>query len=112
MTTLKRLGKTSQVAKVPYSYSKKLKLKKQYGGLMNVSTPIGQIHLVTDKYLIEVKAFPVWKLALGELLAYSVMYYPGHQKVMALFGKPDSSIIGDIKSVLSKRNIELWLLDD
>ena len=56
-------------------------------GLLEVSTPVGKIDILTDKFLIEIKKTKDWKSGIGQLLMYG-HYYPKHQKVMCLFDIP------------------------
>ena len=61
-------------------------LFKQLGGLTEVSTSAGQIDLLTDVEIIEVKRINDWKAALGQILVYSA-FYPEHRKRIHLFGR-------------------------
>lgn len=56
------------------------------GGDMEVVTPVGNIDILTDTEIIEVKEAKSWKNAIGQLLTYGY-YYPNHQKRLHLFGK-------------------------
>lgn len=60
------------------------KLNEKLTGLLEVSTPVGKIDILTDKLLIEIKKAKDWKAAIGQLLMYG-HYYPKHQKVLYLF---------------------------
>lgn len=63
------------------------KLNEILKGLLEVSTPVGKIDILTDTLLIEIKKAKDWKAAIGQLLMYS-HYYPKHQKVLYLFEVP------------------------
>lgn len=65
------------------------KLEKSLGGKHQV-TDVGIIDILTDTELIEIKAWPGWKTALGQLFAYG-HYYPTHMKRIHLFGEPPSA---------------------
>ena len=61
-----------------------LEINEELKGLLEVSTPVGKIDILTDTLLIEVKKAKDWKDAIGQLLMYG-HYYPKHQKVFYLF---------------------------
>ncbi len=54
-------------------------------GRREVQTPAGFIDVLTDKYIVEVKACSDWKHAIGQILVYSE-YYPYHEKLLFFFG--------------------------
>ena len=64
-----------------------LKLNEILNGLLEVSTPVGKIDILTDTLLIEIKKAKDWKAAIGQLLMYG-HYYPKHQKILYLFDVP------------------------
>lgn len=55
------------------------RLQRIEGGLIEVITPVGNIDLLTDTDIIEIKKAENWKNALGQILVYGY-YYPNHQK--------------------------------
>lgn len=59
-------------------------LKKKLGGKIEAKTPAGNIDLLTNKYLIEIKTYDNWKCGIGQLQSYAP-YYPDKQKVLYLF---------------------------
>lgn len=91
---LKELEKFGYLAKLGYSGSLtksnpektiRDRLQNQLGGLIEVSTPVGRIDLLTDTEIIEIKPTKTWKAAMGQVLAYGA-FYPNHQKRIHLFG--------------------------
>ena len=66
-------------------------------GAREVETPVGNIDVLTNKELIEVKALKSWKHALGQVLAYSY-YYPKHKKVICLYGAGEAKLVKVIKT--------------
>ena len=84
-------------------------LKKKYKGETEVSTAMGDIDLLTDNLLIEIKCYDNWKCALGQLIAYSIEY-PDKKKCMYLFdvGVKKTS---HIEKVCRLNNIKLMIYD-
>lgn len=62
------------------------RLAKALGGQTEVKTEAGRIDILTPREIIEVKAAPKWKHALGQILVYGY-YYPHHQKRIHLIGE-------------------------
>lgn len=58
------------------------------GAKKEVRTPAGNIDLLTDHFLYEMKQVEKWKEAIGQLVAYGT-YYPNHKKVLVVFGTFD-----------------------
>lgn len=81
----------------------------QVGGVREVPTPFGNIDLLTDTVLYEVKLASNWKSALGQLLAYGE-FYPRHTKVLVVFGCI-SFDTERIRTFLSKFDVKLHILD-
>jgi hypothetical protein len=83
-----------------------LRLQRQLGGKIEVSTPAGRIDLLTHRQILEVKHVKSWKAALGQVLAYA-SYYPHHGKRLHLFGKCDNDSKTTIEQCCAKQNVEV-----
>lgn len=83
-----------------------LRLKRQLGGKLEVSTPVGRIDLLTQRQVIEVKEVSFWKSALGQVLAYGD-YYPHHGKRIHLFGGCDSSSRAIIEKCCGRQCVDV-----
>jgi hypothetical protein len=82
-------------------------LQSKLGGLIEVSTPVGRIDLLTNTEIIEVKRFSDWKAALGQILVYSA-FYPEHQKRIHLFGSSNElKKLADIEIACLEFNIRV-----
>jgi len=81
-----------------------VRLHGELGGRMEVTTPSGQIDLLTDEFLIEVKNISEWKRGVGQVVVYSV-YYPDHKKRIHLFGQVHSRTLAHIEGVCSQLDI-------
>lgn len=77
------------------------------GGKTEVLTPCGQIDLLTDTHLIEIKNANAWKSAIGQVLTYGT-YYPSHIKIITLFGECDPKMRDMIESQYRNLGIILW----
>jgi hypothetical protein len=62
------------------------RLAQALNGQTEVKTEVGRIDILTAREIIEVKAAPNWKHALGQILVYG-NYYPYHQKRIHLIGE-------------------------
>ena len=80
-------------------YSKKLSAL--LNGRREVSTLAGNIDILTQTELIEVKAVSMWKAALGQVLAYGT-FYPSHKKRIHLYGETQESFLAMIRQCCSK----------
>lgn len=60
------------------------RLHKEYGGEIEVKTPVGFIDISNDELIIEIKEFSQWKHALGQILCYS-SFYPEKRKMLYLY---------------------------
>lgn len=74
------------------------------GGKMEIITPLGDIDLLTDDQIIEIKTFKNWKAALGQLLVYS-KFYPNHQKRLYLFDRKIPSKLALIKDACAEYDV-------
>ncbi|MCC5612192.1 hypothetical protein LC612_37060 [Nostoc sp. CHAB 5834] len=86
--------------KEPYEdieYQVLKRLHDEIGGQTEVVTAVGRIDLLTENQVIEVKACPDWKAALGQVLSYSA-FFPEHQKRIHLFGAATPEKANLIKS--------------
>jgi len=73
-------------------------------GLLEVSTPVGKIDILTDTLLIEIKKSKDWKAAIGQLLMYG-HYYPKHQKILYLFNTPKNFDLDLVSYLCGEFNI-------
>lgn len=80
-------NKISSVKKTSKQDERKIQLRlaKEMQGQIEVNTIVGNIDLLTDTEIIEIKRWSEWKTALGQILAYS-RYYPDKTKRIHLFG--------------------------
>jgi len=62
------------------------KLARQWGAKREIKTPVGNIDLMTDSEIIEVKEAKGYKHSIGQIISYA-KFYPTHQKVIYLYGK-------------------------
>ncbi|AUF82158.1 hypothetical protein TetV_066 [Tetraselmis virus 1] len=62
--------------------------KQLVGSRIEVPCSSGLIDIVTPTEIIEVKRAPLWKAAMGQILAYGEDF-PKHKKRVHLFGKDD-----------------------
>ncbi|NES17850.1 MAG: KilA-N domain-containing protein [Symploca sp. SIO3E6] len=71
-----------------------------------VSTLAGNIDLLTERELIEVKSIKSWKFAVGQVLIYG-QSYPHHQKRIHLFGEATPDFLSMIRSYCTPLDIEV-----
>ena len=71
-----------------------------------VSTLAGNIDLLTERELIEVKSVKSWKFAVGQVLIYG-QSYPNHQKRIHLFGEATPDFLSMIRSYCTPLDIEV-----
>lgn len=76
------------------------------GGRREVRTPFGNIDLLTETTLYEVKKLSEWKGAIGQALMYSVEY-PRHKLVVYLFDKALPKNWIDMCNAAGKYNVTL-----
>lgn len=74
-----------------------INLATQLNGKREVSTLAGNIDILTESEIIEVKSVQMWKHALGQVLVYG-KYYPSHQKRIHLYGETQESFLKMIES--------------
>ena len=86
------------------------RLQKKLGGEIEVETDYGDIDLLTDDQLIEIKKYSDWKCAIGQLISYS-KDYPDREKIMYLFDVPDDNIIPKIKIICNDIGIKIKKID-
>ena len=86
------------------------RLHKKLGGEIEVETNYGDIDLLTDTQLIEIKKYSDWKCAIGQLIAYS-KDYPDREKIMYLFDVPNDNIIPKIKILCNDIDIRVKKID-
>ena len=85
-------------------------LHSQLGGQLKVPTEFGEIDLLTNDKIIDIKEFKDYKKALGHILVYSEKY-PTHQKCVYLFNVKLGTNIEKIKEVYTKYEIELIIFN-
>lgn len=83
-------------------YSKAL--AKSLDGKREVKTLAGNIDVLTQSEIIEIKQVTAWKAALGQVLVYG-HYYPSHQKRIHLYGETQESFLKMVKSHCKKFNV-------
>jgi len=71
-----------------------------------VPTLAGNIDLLTEQELIEVKSVKSWKFAVGQVLIYG-QSYPNHQKRIHLFGEATPDFLSMIRSYCTPLDIEV-----
>lgn len=81
----------------------------KYGGETEVSTEMGNIDLLTDDTLFEIKTYDNWVHAIGQLFAYS-MEYPDRRKCLYLFDVGDQKT-NHITKLCKKHNIKFMIHD-
>ena len=82
------------------------KLQTKYKGEIEVETEFGNIDLLTEKYIIEIKKYDNWKCAIGQILVYSLKY-PNKIKMIYLFDVSDKHQINAIKKICKNYSIIL-----
>lgn len=66
------------------------KLHKKLGGQTEVTTKVGDIDLLTNDSLIEIKTYDNWKYGIGQIIAYST-FHPDKNKYLYLFDVGDKN---------------------
>lgn len=97
----KKLDKEKQI---------QLKLQKKLGGDIEVGTDYGDIDLLTDTQLIEIKKYTDWKCAIGQVIAYGADY-PDREKIIYLFDVPVDNIVGKIRIICTELDIKVKKID-
>lgn len=86
------------------------KIAEKLRGKTEVKTLVGNIDVLTDSEVIEVKNIRYWKSALGQVLAYS-SFYPLHTRRLHLFGKTKESTLTRIADIASNYQVVIsWEL--
>jgi hypothetical protein len=88
-----RMRATKRIATKPVITEKEVqrKLNSKLQGIMEIATESGNIDILTNTEVIEIKEVASWKSAIGQILVYG-SYYPSHQKRIHIFGHAHSSI--------------------
>ena len=95
----KRFGEEKRIQKT---------LQENWGGDVEVITPVGRIDLLTPTAVVEIKDVRQWKAALGQILVYH-NYYPSHEMILVLFGASHSSFKEIVEHHCSKFSIKtIW----
>lgn len=76
-------------------------LSNQLNGKREVKTLAGNIDVLTNTEIIEVKTVSAWKSALGQVVVYG-HYYPSHQRRIHLYGETQKSFLAMIRSHCEK----------
>jgi hypothetical protein len=71
-----------------------------------VPTLAGNIDLLTNRELIEVKSVKSWKCAVGQVIIYG-QSYPTHQKRIHLFGEASRDFLSMIRSYCAPLDIDV-----
>jgi hypothetical protein len=71
-----------------------------------VPTLAGNIDILTERELIEVKSVKSWKCAVGQVLVYA-QSYPNHQKRIHLFGEASLDFLSMIRSYCAPLGIDV-----
>ncbi len=71
-----------------------------------VPTLAGNVDILTDRELIEVKSVRSWKCAVGQVLIYG-QSYPNHQKRIHLFGEASRDFLSMIRSYCAPLDIDV-----
>lgn len=71
-----------------------------------VPTLAGNVDLLTERELIEVKSVKSWKCAVGQVLIYG-QSYPTHQKRIHLFGEASRDFLSMIRSYCAPLDIDV-----
>jgi hypothetical protein len=100
--TSKRTGKFSRNDKQETSIRDKL--AKKLVGQVEAKTPVGNIDILTETEVIEVKILKHWKAALGQVLAYSY-FFPSHKKRIHLFNVFNEDSLQNVIEVCSYYNV-------
>ena len=82
------------------------KLCTKYDGETEIETEFGNIDLLTNKYIIEIKTYDNWKCAIGQILVYGSKY-PNKTKMIYLFDVPEKNKIKAIKKFCKSNSILL-----
>jgi hypothetical protein len=85
------------------------KLQTILGGRIEVVTDLGNIDLLTNTMIIEIKTYNHWKHAIGQILLYS-NEYPEHVRWIYLFYVPDENIMTKIKKNCKRYRINVGVL--
>lgn len=80
------------------------RLALQLNGQTEVVTLAGNIDILTQEEIIEVKSIKNWKCALGQVLIYG-QFYPSHVKRIHLFGETQESYLQMIIEMVSKFDV-------
>jgi phage regulator Rha-like protein len=100
------LAKTNKKRRKKTEKQYKHDLAKELNGKIEIQTLAGNIDILTDTEIIEVKEVRLWKHALGQVLAYGY-YYPSHKRRIHLYGETQESFLGLIKKHCSKFNVSV-----
>lgn len=99
--------KEKSVSTIMYSEEwYKLRLQSSLGGEAEVATQAGNIDLLTESELIEIKHIKQWKAAIGQLLIYG-FYYPTHTLRLHLFGECKDSTFSFIQGHCTRLGIQV-----
>lgn len=79
-------------------------------GAIEVATPVGNIDVLCDNALYEVKQVKQWKHALGQVLAYGY-FYPSKIKKLYLFGVSTKKLQTKIETICNFYNVHVLFTD-
>lgn len=86
-------------------------LQSKLGGSIEVKTPYGNIDILTEDKIIEVKTYKDYKHALGQILFYGSIYR-AHEKWVYLFDYTEQHNFDRIKPIFEENNIQVELVLD
>ena len=99
------LNSTHRVRLTEKSVQKRL--AKTLGNVkFEVPTLAGNIDILTERELIEVKSVKSWKCAVGQVLIYG-QSYPSHQKRIHLFGEASRDFLSMIRTYCAPLDIDV-----
>lgn len=85
-------------------------LAKRTKGAIEVVTPIGNIDVLCESSLYEVKHIKQWKHALGQVLAYG-FFHPSKNKKLYLFGVATKKLQNKIDTICNFYNVTAVFTD-
>jgi len=85
-------------------------IAKRTKGAIEVITPIGNIDVLCDSSLYEVKHVKQWKHALGQVLAYGY-FHPSKKKKLYLFGVSAKKLQTKIETICNFYDVHVVFTD-
>ncbi len=85
-------------------------IAKKNKGAIEVQTPVGNIDVLCDHALYEVKHIRQWKHALGQVLAYGY-FHPSKEKRLYLFGVATKKLQTKIETICNFYDVHVLFTD-